>query len=251
MERWHRGEVKKSWQRLTAEDAQSSNQATETGGGTGGGNDTSVGECRNELADRVARYQFDWPFVNSLAPLQRVAVSSLFVYVKFNGGSAKATDSSDLLSSFFHFCFRFFFLFAPMFPSPPALWRKLLPILRVVFVRETAVIVVVLFLSVNQQSSRAVSPVQHVSVPLQHVWCSSGNCSLSIPFLLADPLASHSSEHLRRLFCSVLPCFLSCFCSISSFFLLCYGLACCVVFSYVPGTLAFHLLYLDELRLFV
>ena len=62
MARWHRGEAEKSWLRLTAEDAKSSNQAKP--GGRGGANsrtDTAVDECRNELngRDRVARYQFD------------------------------------------------------------------------------------------------------------------------------------------------------------------------------------------------
>ena len=60
MTRWHRGEAEKSWQRLTAEDAKSSNQGKPGGrGGRSSRTDTAVDECRNEMVDRVARYQFD------------------------------------------------------------------------------------------------------------------------------------------------------------------------------------------------
>ena len=62
MTRWHRGEAEKSWQHLTAENAKSSNQGKPWGRGGGGGSlltDTAVDECRNEMVDRVARYQFD------------------------------------------------------------------------------------------------------------------------------------------------------------------------------------------------
>ena len=59
--RWHRVEAEKSWQRLTAENAKSSNQGKSGGRGMGGGGriETAVDECRNEIGDRVARYQLD------------------------------------------------------------------------------------------------------------------------------------------------------------------------------------------------
>ena len=78
--------------------------------------------------------------------------------------------------------------------------------------------------------------VQQVSVPLQHVRFS---CSLSFPIFLQRIL-----KNTCRLFCLV---FVSFHIFSSSF---CYGLACFVVFSFVPSTLAFHLVYLDELILF-
>ena len=61
MTRWYRAEAKKSWQRLTAGDAKSSNQGKPggRGEGRGGRTDTAIDECRNEMADRVARYEFD------------------------------------------------------------------------------------------------------------------------------------------------------------------------------------------------
>ena len=79
--------------------------------------------------------------------------SFCFVFVEFNGGSAKESDSSsDLLSSFF-----FFFFFASLFPSPPALSRYLLPLL--VFVRKT--VIFVLFCPCNSNCIlRVVLPVQ-------------------------------------------------------------------------------------------
>ena len=88
-----------------------------------------------------------------------VSGSFLFVFVEFNGASAKAV-AMTLVVLLAYFVIFALFLFSPYFPSPPALCRHLLPRLRVV------------------------SSVQQLSVPLQHV-CS---CSLS------DLLASHSSE---------------------------------------------------------
>ena len=66
MKRWHRGEAEKTWRRLTTKDTKSSNQG-KSGGRGGGGAAVLVQlrscmyehECRNEVADRVARYQFD------------------------------------------------------------------------------------------------------------------------------------------------------------------------------------------------
>ena len=59
MARWHRGEAEKSWQRLIAEDAKSSNQGKPGGEGGGSSRTDRVDGCRNEVADHVARYQFD------------------------------------------------------------------------------------------------------------------------------------------------------------------------------------------------
>ena len=60
MTRWHRDEVEKSWQRLTAKDTKSSNQRKLEGRGGGSSRTaTAVDECRNEMVDRVATYQFD------------------------------------------------------------------------------------------------------------------------------------------------------------------------------------------------
>ena len=57
----HRAEAEKSSQRLTTEDAKSSNQGKPGGreGGWGSRTDTAVDECKNVVADRVARYQVD------------------------------------------------------------------------------------------------------------------------------------------------------------------------------------------------
>ena len=62
MTKWHRSEAEKSCQRHTAEDAKSSSQGNRGGGGAGSSRTDTAGvvdECRNEVADRVARYQFD------------------------------------------------------------------------------------------------------------------------------------------------------------------------------------------------
>ena len=69
MTRWHRGEAEKSWQRLTAKDAKKSSNQGKPGGARGGSTTVTAvlilllyvrDECRNEVADRVARwYQFD------------------------------------------------------------------------------------------------------------------------------------------------------------------------------------------------
>ena len=66
MTRWHRGEAEKSWQRLTVERGRQGQQPKETrgAGGVSGRTDTAVvdyvDEGKNEMADRVARYQFDY-----------------------------------------------------------------------------------------------------------------------------------------------------------------------------------------------
>ena len=92
----------------------------------------------------------------------------LFVFVEFNRGSAKAVEMTVvvvLLACFVLLpCFS---LRSLILPFPAALCQYLLPRLRVV------------------------SSVQQLSVPLQHVCCSS--CSLS-------DLASHYSELLSGFF---------------------------------------------------
>ena len=135
----------------------------------------------------------------------------------------------------------FFCLFAPLFPSPPALCRYLLPLVRVVFVRETTVIFFV-FCLCNNSDLRVDLSAQQVSVPLQHVRCFS--CSLSFPIFL-----HHILQKTCRLFCfvSFVPFFSSIFFFFLSLFLSWSGLFGSVL---VPGTLAFHMLYVDELRLF-
>ena len=58
--RWHKGEAEKSWLRHATEDAKSGDKGKPgRRGGGGSRTDTAVGECRNEVVDRVARYQFD------------------------------------------------------------------------------------------------------------------------------------------------------------------------------------------------
>ena len=53
----YRGEAEKSWLRHAAMDAKSSNKQKPGGrGGRGSRTDTAVDGCRNEMADRVARY---------------------------------------------------------------------------------------------------------------------------------------------------------------------------------------------------
>ena len=140
-----------------------------------------------------------------------------FVFVEFNGGSAKATAGMTCRLFFF------FFLLNPVLPSPPALCRYPLP-LRVVCVRKTAVIFFVLFCPCN----RYMFLFSTYGVLL---------AIAAFPFL-SDLLASHSSKHLLFFFVF---CFFSVLFSLFSF-LLWSGLFCYVL---VPGTLALHLLYLD------
>ena len=161
----------------------------------------------------------------ALNPLQ-ASGSFYFVFVEFNGRSAKATVMACCRPFLFFllllFSFFFFFFFASLFPSPPALCRYLLPLLRGVFVfaRKKAVIFFALFCSCNSSYLRVVLSVQQVSVPLQHVCCSS--CSLSFPIFL-----HHILQNTCRLFCFVFFVFFFPF----FFFSLFYGLACYVVFS--------------------
>ena len=116
----------------------------------------------------MARYQFDSLSgacaTKVLNLLQRVLVSALFVFVEFNGGSAKATVMTCCRPVFY-----FFSLFAPSFPSPPALLfpyyalcRYLVTLIRVVFVPNTAVTLFVWFCPCNSMGivpniTRAVS----------------------------------------------------------------------------------------------
>ena len=55
MARWHRHDTWRNWLRHAAEDAKSGDE----GRGGRSRTDTVVDECRNEMIDRVARYQFD------------------------------------------------------------------------------------------------------------------------------------------------------------------------------------------------
>ena len=104
------------------------------------------------------------------------------------------------------------------------------------FVRATAVILFVLFCPCN----RCLFLFSTYGVPL------ASNCSLSFPFLSFPIFLHHILQNTCRLFCFVafflfFPSFLFSFFSL----FLWSGLFCCVL---VPGTLALHLLYLDELR---
>ena len=191
----------------------------------------------------------------------------LSVFVDFNGGSAKATAVMT--------CCPFFFFFFFLYPSADGekYTSTYFHTRRVVlssFLFCTLIFVTtgnyagifflffVLFLSVKQQLSSScfcpcnssyllhvVLSVQQVSVPLQHACCSSGNCSLSFPFrpscitFFRTPVV-HFALFSFSIFFFLL--FFFCF----SFFSR-SGLFCCVL---AIGTLALHLLYLDELRLF-
>ena len=80
----HRGEAEKSWQRRTAQDAKSSNRGKPRvweGLSSRTLMHLLVDECRNEVADIVARYQFDKLceacHTKDLNPLQRVVVSAI------------------------------------------------------------------------------------------------------------------------------------------------------------------------------
>ena len=91
----------------------------------------------------------------ALNPLQRVVVSALFVFVEFNGGSAKATVMTCCRSFYFSI---FSFCLLPCFPPHRPYYAFLclmpvqyfLPLHRVVFVCETAVILFVLFCPCNR-----------------------------------------------------------------------------------------------------
>ena len=154
----------------------------------------------------------------------------------------------------FFVSFLFLLFVCSLIPSPPPLCRYLLALLGsccfcpcnssylLRFVRATA-----------SRHLRVVLSVQQ-SVPLQHVWGSSGQLqpSRSFPIFL-DHI---SSEHLSFvLFCVVFlfPFFLFFFLFFFSFSFFLFslswaGLCCCVL---LPGMLrSTHLLYLDGLRLF-
>ena len=67
---------------------------------------------------------------------------------------------------------------------------------------KTAVIFLVFFRPCNSSYLlRDVLPVKQASVPLQHVWCSSGNCSLSFPFRSPCTAVHHILQNTCRLFC--------------------------------------------------
>ena len=127
-----------------------------------------------------------------------------------------------------------------------------LPLLRVVFSRETSVIFV-LFCPSNNNSYllRVVLSVQQVSVPLQRVCCS---CSLSFPIFLS--ITFFSTPVVCFAYVIILVYLVHYFINnisrtsaVSSTNFYIFGLACFVVFSY-PVRNHFTCSYLDELRLF-
>ena len=152
----------------------------------------------------------------------------MFVFVEINGGSAKATVMTC--------CCPFIFV-APLFPSPLALCRHFLALLRVVFVRKTAVIFVVLFCPCNSRYLLRVVFVRATDI------CSSSARMMFLwqlqPFLSVPIFLHHILQSTCRLFCFV---FFLLFSSLLFFFslFLWSGLLCCVL---VPGTLGLHLLY--------
>ena len=134
----------------------------------------------------------------------------------------------------FFLSFSFFsFLFAPLFPSPPAL-LSLMPV--------SSPSSWCCFFPCNSGYLGVVFSVQQASVPLQHV-CSCSFCSLSFP---SSCITLFRTPYLLFALLCFLFCFLFCFLLCSSF--LWSGLFCCVFVLSYP--LAFYLLYLDELRLF-
>ena len=157
--RSHKGVAEKGWQGLRAEDAKSSNQGKPgvQGGGGGSRTDKAVDECRNEMADRVAMYipvrLIRWS-VCYYSPEPSTASSSfcfVFVFVEFNGESAKATVVMTCCRPFFLFLF-LAFSFCCLIPMPTGhICRYLLPLVRVVLVRETAAIFFVMFCPCNNQ----------------------------------------------------------------------------------------------------
>ena len=166
------------------------------------------------------------------------------------GGSAKATVTTCSCRRFFLF---FFFLSAPLFPSPPALCRYSLPLCLLLFVKQQS------SSSCCFVSATAASDLLRVFFPrgtyiiivcvlfsTTYVWCSSGNCSLSFPFL-SDLLGQLSSEHLSFFWLCFIFLFFSSFFLFFPFFLWSRLFCCCAL---VPGTLTLHLLYLNEMRLF-
>ena len=119
-------------------------------------------------------------------------------------------------------------------------------------------LLIVLFLSVKQHLSscgfsRTTSQLSSSCcfVRATGIWSSSARSTAVLFFLqsLFSDLLHHIPQNTCRLFCFVLLCF--CFVFSSFFFALIFimvcALFCCVL---VSGTLAFHLFYLGELRLF-
>ena len=162
----------------------------------------------------------------ALNPLQRVVASALFSLSSMGG---RESGSDDLLSSFL-----FFFYLLPYFPPHRAyaLCRYLLPLLRVVFVRETAVIFFVLFCPCNSSLSSC---------------CFVRATGICFPFstyygvlLAAFPFRPSCITCFRipvvRLLCFLLFFFFFFFFFFPYLFLFIflffYGLACSVVFSY-------------------
>ena len=138
--------------------------------------------------------------------------SFCFIFFEFNEGSAKATVMTGCRS---------LFLFAPLFPSSPAL-SCLMPVS-------------------SSSSSCCFVRATHVL----HSICFSSARMLFLQPFLSDLLITFFKTPAV---CFALFCFVFLFSSSSFVSLFVWsGLFCCVL---APGTLAFHLLYLDELRMF-
>ena len=162
--------------------------------------------------------------------LQRVVVvSALFLFVEFNGGSAKATVMTCCRPSFF--LFFLFVLFAPSFPCPPACISFLF---------------LVLLLSVIQQlSSFTLFCPRNSSCYLLRVVLPMSNnrylllfSTYGVPpaafFFVSDLLLHHILHNTCRF---LFVCFFSSFSFFSFIFpffslFFFHGLACFVVFSY-------------------
>ena len=132
-----------------------------------------------------------------------MVVSALFVFVEFNGGSAKATAVMTCCRPFF-FSFLFALLYSPHRPAGISfLFLLFLPIKQQLswccFVRATAAIFFVWFRPCN----RYMFLFSTYGVPLAIA-----------PFPFLSDLASHFSEHLSF----VLLCFLFSFLLFFSFF---------------------------------
>ena len=169
-------------------------QPRETGG-AGGGNsrtDTAVDECRNENGKACGKVQVrltKWSVCYYSPEPSAASGSFCFVcFVEFNGGSAEATAVMTCCHPFFFPLLFFPSCLLPHFP----LHRPYHALLRLMTVSSCSSsccfcscsnrYLLVLFRPCNSTHLRAVLSVQQqvVSVPLQHVRCSS--CSLSFPF---------------------------------------------------------------------
>ena len=182
----------------------------------------------------------------------------LFVFVEFDGGSAKATVEAmtccrlsltvQAMTCCRPFFFLPFFLFVcSLIPAPPT---GLMPASSssssCCFRLQNSNYLLRVVLSMQQQSSSSCCFVRATGI------CSSSAPTVFLlqPFLSLPILLHHILRNTCRLFCFVFFLlffhFFPFFSYFSFFVGLWSGLFCCVL---VPGTLASNLLYLDELRL--